>query len=273
MASDWSKYEVELIVMDYFEMLHLEISSEKYSKTSNRNELLTKLNNRSPGSIEFKHQNISAVLVKYGLPYIIGYKPRHNYQAMLEETILSYLSTQEMLSKDFEKFVHDAPPITKDFYYSALLVRAPQKIPIQDYQFDHIRLRIPDYLKLEQQNSLLGTRGEDLILKYEKWRLINSGKDALSDKVEWISREQGDGAGFDILSKNVNGTNRYIEVKTTKLGDRVQIYFSRNEFDFSKRKSSDYYLYRVFNFYRDPKFFVKNGSFDSFCRVEPTAFI
>ena len=35
----------------------------------------TALDGRSKGSIEFKHQNVSAVLVDMGLPYIDGYKP------------------------------------------------------------------------------------------------------------------------------------------------------------------------------------------------------
>ena len=62
------------------------------------------LSNRSDGSIEFKHQNLSAVLIKHGLPYIIGYKPRWNYQFLLEETLLSYLNTHqstEVLFSDF----------------------------------------------------------------------------------------------------------------------------------------------------------------------------
>lgn len=194
---------------------------------------------------------------------------------LLEETVLSYLSNEELLFNEFELFVNQVPEVSNELNYSELMVSPPNTDIVQEDEVKYgiQNLNRPNYLKLEQQNSLLGARGEDLILKYEKWRLINSGKEALSDKVEWISKEQGDGVGFDILSKNVNGTDRYIEVKTTKLGDRVPIYFSKNEFEFSKRRSSDYYLYRVFNFYRDPKFFVKNGSFDSFCHVEPTTYI
>ena len=41
---------------------------------------------------EFKHQNISAVLVNMGLPYIDGYKPARNYQkAVLPKAIEDYL--------------------------------------------------------------------------------------------------------------------------------------------------------------------------------------
>jgi hypothetical protein len=49
------------------------------------------LRNRSKGSVEFKHANISAVLTLHGCPYIDGYKPRFNFQALLEQVVLEYL--------------------------------------------------------------------------------------------------------------------------------------------------------------------------------------
>jgi hypothetical protein len=35
--------------------------------------------------------NISATLTLYGYPYIGGYKPRFNFQALLEQVVLEYL--------------------------------------------------------------------------------------------------------------------------------------------------------------------------------------
>jgi hypothetical protein len=60
--SDWSDIEVELIVVDYLSMLQMELAGQPFSKTEHRRKLHPLLNNRSDGSIEFKHQNISAVL-------------------------------------------------------------------------------------------------------------------------------------------------------------------------------------------------------------------
>lgn len=276
MAENWSRHEVELIVQDYFEMLHKELSGINYSKTDYRNKLIRQLNNRSEGSIEFKHQNISAILRKYGQLYIQGYKPRHNYQLLLEEIVISYLTGSSIIKNDFQKFVNFVPEIGNvKLNYEELLVKAPKTGNANEDpgEYKSPMIRMPNYLKLEQQNTLLGEKGENLVIDYEKWRLISSGKESLADKIEWISKEQGDGAGFDILSKNLNGKDRYIEVKTTKLGDKVPIYFSRNEFNFAQKKSSDYFLYRVFNFYQDPRFFIKNGSFDTFCRIEPLTYI
>ncbi len=60
---DWSIKEVELIVLDYFLMLSDELDGKPINKTFHRDGL-KKLINRTDGSIEYKHQNISAVLAK-----------------------------------------------------------------------------------------------------------------------------------------------------------------------------------------------------------------
>lgn len=46
------------------------------------------------GSIEFKHQNIGAVLVNFRQPFIAGYLPRQNDQKLLEQAVLEWRSTE-----------------------------------------------------------------------------------------------------------------------------------------------------------------------------------
>jgi hypothetical protein len=77
-GTDWTDREIDLIVADYFDMLRLELAGQSYVK-AHRNAALQELTRRSRGSIERKHQNISAVLVKLGMPWISGYKPLANY--------------------------------------------------------------------------------------------------------------------------------------------------------------------------------------------------
>jgi hypothetical protein len=60
----WTDEENDLIVADYFAMLADDISARRYSKAEHRRALLPLLNDRSEGAVEFKHQNISAVLVR-----------------------------------------------------------------------------------------------------------------------------------------------------------------------------------------------------------------
>ncbi|MEI7645538.1 MAG: hypothetical protein WCJ55_14790, partial [Chloroflexales bacterium] len=67
----WSDDELDAIVTDYFTMLAAEQSGQFYKKSDHRLALMQKID-RSKGSIEFKHQNISAVLAQLGLPWIAG---------------------------------------------------------------------------------------------------------------------------------------------------------------------------------------------------------
>jgi len=92
--ADWSQEELQAIVSDYMEMLDSEVRGQKYRKAHHRRNLLPKLNNRSEGSIEFKHQNISAVLQEAGLQWIKGYKPASNYQNALKIVVLEGLVKQ-----------------------------------------------------------------------------------------------------------------------------------------------------------------------------------
>jgi hypothetical protein len=273
--SDWSTIEVELIVADYFGMLLKELSGQNYKKSEQRKKLLPLLNNRSEGSIEFKHQNISAVLINLGQPYIKGYLPRYNYQSILEDKVIDYLIGHQSIEIQFKLFVERdiiQPEIRKDF--GKLLVDPPTiahlvKEPAPAYTRSPIKT---NYLEKEQRNTNLGLLGEEFVLEFERWQLTVSGKKKLADQVRWISREEGDGAGFDILSRNINGTDKYIEVKTTKLGKETPFFFSRNELLFSQNKKNDFHLYRLFDFEKNARMFVKNGGLDMICNSIPMTF-
>jgi len=75
----WSDQELDLIVADYFAMLVKELARAPYVK-AHHNALLMQQTGRTHRSVEFKHQNISAVLKELGLPWVAGYKPKRNYQ-------------------------------------------------------------------------------------------------------------------------------------------------------------------------------------------------
>ncbi len=60
-GSDWTDDELDAIVADYFAMLAAEQNHQSYVKSYHRAALITHLGRTKP-SIEFKHQNISAVL-------------------------------------------------------------------------------------------------------------------------------------------------------------------------------------------------------------------
>ena len=53
---------------------------------------------RTPQAVEFKHANISAVMIGLGLPYIRGYKPYGNYQAALKDEVRRRLEDPQLLA-------------------------------------------------------------------------------------------------------------------------------------------------------------------------------
>ena len=73
MAEVWSDQEIDHIVADYFAMLTDELVGRSFNKAA-RNRDLQAVIDRSKGSIEFKHQNISAVLLGLGQPWIEGHR-------------------------------------------------------------------------------------------------------------------------------------------------------------------------------------------------------
>jgi hypothetical protein len=274
--NDWTQQEVQLIVSDYFSMLQLELEQKKYSKKEHRSAIIDSLDNRSDGSVEFKHQNISAVLANMGLPYIKGYKPRFNYQKqLLEQEVAKYLvENRSVFERDFERFSDEnvKPLVDYTVYFQYLLdneLPTGSSIPNDEPSFRPMKV---NYLEREQNNRQLGEGGENLVIEYEKWRLKIEGRPDLSQQIHWVSKDQGDGAGFDILSKNVNGSDRFIEVKTTKLSKETPIYLTKTELLFATLNADNFFLYRVFNFDSKPQFFIKAGSYESYCKLQPLTY-
>ena len=91
MAGDWSDEQNDAIVADYFAMLANDIIGRPYSK-AHHNRLLQAVIGRPRGSIEYKHQNISAVLKGLGEDWIQGYKPAFNFQASLVDAVVRWLA-------------------------------------------------------------------------------------------------------------------------------------------------------------------------------------
>src|SRR5438045_1474870 len=87
----WEDDELDEIVSDYFTMLDAELTGRAYVKLRHSSALMQQIE-RSHRSVEFKYQNISAVLDELGLPWIPGYKPKENYQNALFPAVDRYLS-------------------------------------------------------------------------------------------------------------------------------------------------------------------------------------
>lgn len=245
---DWTADELLLVTNDYFSMLDAELSGRPYSKSEHRRALL-ELVKRSEGSVEFKHQNISAVLQDLGLPWIAGYKPRSNYQSALLEAVEAHLHRQT--PADIDKFDVRLPSDV-----DGVLVDPPKhRLPSCGPALERLIRRF-DPAARDVRNRRLGRAGEEFVLHFERHRLQALGHRRLADKVRWIADVEGDGAGFDILSFDSHGREKFLEVKTTCGAARTPFYISHNELRLSEQCPDEFRLVRVHQFLNGPRMFV-----------------
>lgn len=275
-GNDWSRAEVEAIVEDYLSMLACELSGTQYNKAAHRRSLKSILDSRSDQAIEFKHANISAALLDAGFPYINGYKPRSNYQALLAEVvserILGARTLHALAAADADRPI--AVPEVDDILRTFVDKPIPRPSQPRTSEPKPPTVHLPtNYIEREARNQSLGDAGELFILNYERARLIHAGSDSLAARVEHTSKVKGDYAGYDILSYEVHGAERLIEVKTTQYGAQTPFFVSRNEVDTSARHATAYQIYRLFRFRAAPRFFALPGPIDQTCSLSAVSFM
>ena len=276
MSQHWTIEEVEAIVADHLQMLTMELAGQRYSKAEHRRRLQVKLNNRSDGSIEFKHCNISAVLIQLGIPYIRGYQPRSNYQAVLVNVVMNRLQQRSLLDEAALAAVQQPAivPISTDF--ARTVTEAPLRQlgaaePAPDWPWNRNGYK-RDYLEREAQNQSLGLAGEEFVLQFEHWRLNALDKSTLADRVEHVAQSKGDGLGYDVLSFEPDGRERFIEVKTTAFGKDTPFFVTKNELSFSRAASQQFHLYRLFEFRKQPRLFDLVGKVSDHCLLDPVSY-
>ncbi len=257
--ADWSDLEIREIIFDYLDMLKSELAGNAYDKTEHRARLALKLSARSNGSIEFKHSNISSALAEMGLPYIRGYKPRDHAQGAVATVLDELLEEDQALRADLAAITSttEVPAFAEE-------VPPPDAVP---YLQKGSRKRRPvriDFQKREEQNRLLGLRGEELIVQIERNKLTRAGFPDLAAMVEHVAVTRGDGLGYDVRSFDEKTAQPlFIEVKTTTGNIDSPFLITLNEIEFSDEYEEQYALYRVFEFGRKTKFYTRRGAIRS----------
>jgi hypothetical protein len=271
MAEGWTDAEVSATVDSYFEMLALELSGEPFNKAAHNGALRKKLNERSKAAVEFKHQNISAVLLELGWIPIRGYKPMKNVQNSLRLEVgrrlhLDSPSLDPLMKSaaEIEKFEQPAklPPIV-----------LPPEFTIGTAAWKPNATGIKrDYVFRDARNRALGLAGEIAVVNFERARLAVAGKSKLADRVEHVAVTLGDGLGYDVLSFEESGAERFIEVKTTVHSEKTPFFISRSEVEASDLYSNQYVLHRLFNFSSKPGHYELRGAVRESCWLRPESF-
>lgn len=246
----WRDDELNAIVADYFAMLSADLSGQPYIKSRHSAALMEQIG-RTHRSVEFKHQNISAVLDELGMPWIPGYKPKRNYQNTIFDAIDRYLSAHPAIT-EIVPAVPAKPLLDEVFVPPPVLSPAILQVP------EPLRrlVRKFDPVERDHRNRSLGKAGEEFVLELEKRQLVDADCSDLARKVRWVAAEDGDGAGYDILSFDRSGEERLLEVKTTNGSARTPFFLSRNECSLALKRPAEWRIYRVHLFASKPRIFT-----------------
>ena len=103
-GSDWSDEELEASVDAYLKMLKWETEGTKYVKSKINSELRDgPLSSRTKGSVEFRMQNISAVMQELGVTWIKGYKPAANVGEQVKTNIKKVILRRDEIDQETAK--------------------------------------------------------------------------------------------------------------------------------------------------------------------------
>lgn len=135
-----------------------------------------------------------------------------------------------------------------------------------------------DYIRRYKNKKKIGDIGEDLVIYLEAKKLTDLGRSDLAQKIKHVSKQEGDGLGYDIISYEPDGASFkeiYIEVKTTTGNLNKPFDITINEVEVSERYPENYYIYRLFNIHNNtttiPYYKIKGSVKDNFL-LEPTSF-
>lgn len=280
-GENWSSGEVKVTVLDYMAMLRFELSGQAYNKSAHRRALRGLLAERTDAAIELKHQNISAVLRDLGYFWIPGYKPRSNYQGQLAAEVEAWVAANPDIDRHALAAAEAPAAAPEHFDFNGFVVDAPElpsrsETGVREHgkpynERPRVALR-RDYAAREAHNASLGRAGEELVFSFEKFRLSSAGRSDLAEKVEHVARTQGDGLGFDILSFDERGAERFIEVKTTTFARETPFFASASEVRFAEQNATQFALCRLFDFRKAAKCFTLAGPIQIHCALDPYSY-
>ncbi|HET7385093.1 MAG TPA: DUF3883 domain-containing protein [Nocardioidaceae bacterium] len=268
-SGPWSDDEIETTVDVYFRMLTFELAGERYTKSEFRREVEREVA-RSAAAIEYKFNNVSAILDEMGAVWIPGYKPLRNVQERLRTVVQERFETDHDLRSLMLKAVAD------DAIETALLGDEVDP-PLVDWpERQGTRRGVVDinFAAIESSNRALGRAGEVTVLDAERSRLQLGGREDLAAEVRHVSVVDGDGLGYDIQSfHDLTDEPVFIEVKTTRYGKELPFYISGSEVEASNDLGPAYRLRRLYRYgKRDGAFYTLLGPLARNAQLKPDVY-
>ena len=114
-----------------------------------------------------------------------------------------------------------------------------------------------------------------MALRHERNRLVAAGRAELAEQIIHVALVEGDSAGYDIRSFEIDGADRHIEVKTTSGPASNAFYITPNEISFGDRHPESYVLMRIYAYSAktdSANFYEQHGSISTSFGLTPTEF-
>lgn len=165
--------------------------------------------------------------------YLLGREVNHKYQQNKKFNSFDKINIPKEEEKQiYEKEVNKIEEINENIIPPEKRYYIPRKI---------------DWENINKNKAIMGLKGEEIVVEIERNYLNSIKREDLAEKVKHISKEEGDGAGFDILSYFDDRREKFIEVKSTIKTGGDSFYLSRNELEFMKGNKENFQIYRIFN--------------------------
>jgi len=169
--------------------------------------------------------------------------PTYNWKKLIDETA-NFIKENETLYDEIIQSVWNETVNVSKLKNRLIKRETPDngidEIPKRTFTFNGVEI---DWEQQNKDFSETGKIGEELVIEYEKRKLKEADREDLANDV----RKVLDGEGYDIFSRNIDGSEKKIEVKTTTGNSETAFPISITEIAFSELNANNYTLYRVFN--------------------------
>jgi hypothetical protein len=170
--------------------------------------------------------------------------------ASVDELLLAFSTTNSSEKPgEIEKVNINVPDVIKPELFEIEL--GPIRVIDPPRPRSKRRVGFIDFDARSKKNSLVGSKGEEMVVKFEKDYLKSKGLPDLAEKVERISMIDSS-VGYDVVSYELDGQKKHIEVKSTTSPPSTILSFiiSSNELEVA-RNIQNYYIYLVFEVDKD----------------------
>jgi len=163
---------------------------------------------------------------------------KYDWEKLIQEAVYFICENEELYDEIIESVWSGNIKISK--LQNRLVKRETPEdgydlIPNRRFTFEGHEI---DWNEKQKSYNDIGELGENLVIEYEKKLLLKNKKSNLVNEVKKVK----DGKGYDIISRNLDGSFKYIEVKTTTGNADTPFQITLNEVAFSELNSASYYL-------------------------------